>query len=46
MKKFIVIHECNIMDFKEKVNSYIKDGWVVQGGICYADGTYCIAMVY
>ena len=46
MKKFIVIHDRNINDFNEQVNRYINDGWVVQGGICYADGTYSIAMVF
>lgn len=44
-KEFIVIQERNIMDFKYKVNRYIEEGWVVQGGVCYADGTYCIGMI-
>lgn len=45
MKKFIVIQERNVVDFDEQVNRYLKEGWVVQGGICYADGIYSIAMI-
>jgi hypothetical protein len=45
MKKFIVIQESKIVDFDERVNRYLKEGWVVQGGICYADGIYSIAMI-
>ena len=45
MKKFIVIQESKIVDFEERVNCYLKEGWVVQGGICYADGIYSIAMI-
>lgn len=45
MKKFIVIHGCIINDFIDEVNRYLKEGWVVQGGICYADGIYSIAMI-
>ena len=44
-KEFIIIQERNINDFINKVNRYIEEGWAVQGGVCYADGTYCIAMV-
>ncbi len=44
-KEFIVIHARNINDFKYEVNRYIEEGWIVQGGVCYADGSYCIAMV-
>lgn len=44
-KEFIVIQERNVMDFTNKVNRYIEEGWVVQGGVCYADGIYCISMI-
>ena len=46
MKKFFVIHERNINDFNKIVNWYLSEGWVVQGGVCYADGTYSVAMVF
>ena len=37
-KEYFVVQSSDLTDFCERVNSFIKNGWQLQGGICAVGG--------
>lgn len=45
MSEIKIIINKNINDFQNAINEHLKLGWNIQGGVCYCDGVFSIALI-